>query len=64
MIVMYEQTSTVGLRADMAPDFDNDGIKPDVNPIPKPDGEGWSLISVLPLEKEPSYLQYFWQRKK
>ena len=35
---------------------------PEPEEIPVPDGEGWQLISVIPVLYNEPYLQYFWQR--
>jgi len=31
--------------------------------LPRPDGEGWELLQILPVHNNKRFLQYFWQRK-
>ena len=59
---LYETEMTVG-RAALAAKGIAQQEPPEAQEIPEPDGDGWQLVSIIPVLFNEPYLQYFWQRQ-
>lgn len=59
---LYETEMTVGRAASAAKSIAQQE-PPEAEEIPEPDGDGWQLVSIVPVLFNEPYLQYFWQRQ-
>ncbi len=60
-MAMFETEMTVGKAACSARGIAQHEA-PEPEEIPYPEGEGWCLVSILPVPFNEPFLQYFWQR--
>ena len=60
-MAMFETEMTVGKAACPARGIAQHQA-PEPEDIPYPEGDGWCLVSILPVPFNEPFLQYFWQR--